>query len=151
MSQLDDRTTIYLIDYEYGFWNPKFYDLGNYLNELICDNAHPKPPYIKYYFENWPANDEIEYLTRQYVLLEKSDATDFVWSMDREQCEECFTAVHRTKQAMILNNYYWAVWAVMMMTEAEETDPEAYQWEFLEGRCEMHRRLMDQFGFASLF
>ena len=53
-------------------WNPKYYDLGNYLNELICDNAHPKEPGIKYYFENWPADGEIEYLTRQYLELEEN-------------------------------------------------------------------------------
>ena len=81
-----------MIDYEYGMWNPKFYDLGNYLNELVIDNAHPKSPGIKYYFENWPGEDEIEYLTKQYLMLEKS-GTEFTWSLDSNVCEECVDAV----------------------------------------------------------
>ena len=41
---------------------------------------------------------------------------------------------------MILNSYYWATWAIMMLTDDDETDPEAYFWEFLNGRCDMHDR-----------
>lgn len=46
---------------------------------------------------------------------------------------------------MILNSYYWAVWAIMMMSQSEETDPEAYYWDFLLGRCEMQHRYVEQF------
>ena len=110
-----------------------------YLNELVIDNAHPKHPGIKYYFQNWPTEGEIEYLTKQYMMLEKKDS-DFSWSLDSGLCEECVNAVRYTKQGMILNNYFWAVWAIMMLTESDETDPEAYFWEFIDERCEMHRR-----------
>ena len=75
LSSLEDETKIFLIDYEYGMWNPQYYDLGNYLNEMICDNAYAKEPGIKYYMENWPKDDEIEYLTKQYMMLEKNDST----------------------------------------------------------------------------
>merc|ERR1712060_1010502 len=59
LASLADATKIVLIDYEYGMWNPMYYDLGNYLNEWICDNAHPRDPGIHYYFDNWPAESEI--------------------------------------------------------------------------------------------
>jgi len=29
-----------MIDFEYGEWNPMAYDLANYLNEIMVDNAH---------------------------------------------------------------------------------------------------------------
>mgnify|MGYP001213050058 CR=1 FL=1 len=50
-------------------WNPQYYDLANYLNELIVDNAYPKGTGVAYYMENWPGDEEIEYLTRQYFKL----------------------------------------------------------------------------------
>lgn len=37
---MGDANDVMLIDYEYGTWNPRYYDLGNYLNEMVCDNAH---------------------------------------------------------------------------------------------------------------
>ena len=78
-------------------WNPKYYDLGNYLNELVIDNAHPKPPGIKYYFENRATEHDIEYLTKQYVMLEKQGDSEFTWSLDSSLCEECVNAVKQTK------------------------------------------------------
>ena len=84
---MDDATRIFLIDYEYGMWNPQYYDLGNYLNELVCDNAHPLEPGIKYYMENWPADAEIEYLTRHYVQLSEKANSEFEWSLDAGKCE----------------------------------------------------------------
>ena len=39
-----------------------------------------------------------------------------------ESNPECQQAVLDTKKCMILNNYYWGVWSIMMLTEADETD-----------------------------
>ena len=47
---------------------------------------------------------------------------------------------------MVLNNFFTAVWAIMMMTEQDETDSEAYYWEFIDDRCEMGRKFFDEFG-----
>ena len=44
---------------------------------------------------------------------------------------ECVQAVMDTKKNMILNSFYWVLWAIMMLTEEEETDPEVYYWEFI--------------------
>ena len=58
-----------LIDYEYGMWNPRYYDLANYFNEMICDNAYPKGTGVAYFMSNWPTEQEIETLTRKYWEL----------------------------------------------------------------------------------
>ena len=58
-----------LIDYEYGMWNPRYYDLGNYCNEMICDNAYPGGTGIAYFMQNWPSDREIESLARSYWEL----------------------------------------------------------------------------------
>jgi len=122
--------------------------LGNYLNELVCDNAYPLEPGIKYYMKNWPTDAEIEYLTRNYVQLANKGDNTFEWSLEADKCEQCVSAVRQTKQNMILNSYYWAVWAIMMLTEKDESDSEAFFWDFLDGRSEMHMRYIKQFGFG---
>lgn len=66
LSNLDDATKIMLIDYEYGMWNPEYYDVAHYLNEYCCDNAYPKGTGVAYYLENWPEDDEIATLTQHY-------------------------------------------------------------------------------------
>ena len=59
---LADNTQLIFIDYEYGDWNPLTFDLANYLNEYIVDNAYPKGTGIAYVHENAPEPWEIEYL-----------------------------------------------------------------------------------------
>ena len=41
------------------------------MNELTLDNAYPKGTGVRYYLENWPTNEEIESITREYFLLLK--------------------------------------------------------------------------------
>ena len=36
----DETRQLTMIDFEYGEWNPMAYDLANYLNEIMVDNAH---------------------------------------------------------------------------------------------------------------
>ena len=49
LKALSNNEKVLLIDYEYANWNPLTYDLGNYLNEHVCDNAHPEGCGIAYY------------------------------------------------------------------------------------------------------
>lgn len=145
MAELEDNTKFYLIDYEYGWWNPRYYDLGNYLNEWICDNAHPAHPGIFYYYSNWPTDDEIEAITREYWTLYTGGKQE--WSLKKKECSKALT---QTKSSMILNNFYWAVWAIMMLPEEDETDPDGYTWEFISGRAKMHHMCVEQFGFGAI-
>lgn len=66
-------------------WNPAAYDLGTYLNEMVCDNAYAKEPGFKYYWQNWPTESEIEEITKHYFLLSKKhegqESTAAEWSM----------------------------------------------------------------------
>ena len=54
--------------------------------------------------------------------------------------------VREVHQCMVLNNFYWAVWAVMMLQEADEVNPNAFNWDFLAGRCEMHETCVAKYG-----
>lgn len=87
MASLEDATKLVLIDYEYGMWNPQYYDIANYLNEYCCENAYPKGTGVAYYMQNWPTMDEIESLTQQYFqLLQGSQNKDTTWSSDKVEC-----------------------------------------------------------------
>ena len=89
LSSLEDATKIILIDYEYGMWNPRYYDLGNFLNEWICDNAYPKGTGIAYFLQNWPTEQEIQEVTKCYYKLEQEKAGQSAeWSMELAVCQE---------------------------------------------------------------
>ena len=51
---------------------------------------------------------------------------------------------------MILNNYYWAAWSIMMLSTADESDPNAFHWDLIEGTCEMNRKCVEEFGFGQI-
>jgi len=51
---------------------------------------------------------------------------------------------------MVLNNFYWAVWAIMMLTEQDETNTEAFNWDFADGRCDLHELCVRDFGFGQI-
>lgn len=150
---LSDNTNLLLIDYEYGYWNPRYYDLGNYANEWTCDNAHPCGTGIAYYMANWPTEPELAALTRSYYLLQKqcekgADAIDEAdWSAEDPACQAAILSV---KKAMILNNYYWSVWAIMMLNEDDEVDAAAFNWDFFRGRCTMHRKQVEEFKIGAI-
>ena len=50
-------------------WNPMCYDLGNYLNEMVCDNSYPHGVGIRFYWENQASDEEIELITKHYFKL----------------------------------------------------------------------------------
>ena len=63
----DNNEEIVLIDYEYGGWNVFVWDIANYFNEMVLDNAHPKGNGVKVYLSNFPNKDEREQLCK-YML-----------------------------------------------------------------------------------
>ena len=117
-------------------WNPQYYDLANYLNEFVCDNSYPKGTGIAYYMDNWPSDSEIEQLVRSYFQLSQPATAQVEWNIEESQCRQ---ALEQTKQCMVLNNYYWAVWAIMMLSEQDESDPSVFNWEFARGRALVHK------------
>ena len=90
LTSLSDATQISLIDFEYGMWNPQYYDIAVYLNEFAMDNAYPCGSGIAVYLENFPDNHEIESLVRQYFELTQSRHPDqqIEWSMENLECQE---------------------------------------------------------------
>lgn len=69
------------------------------------------------------------------------------WDAERQDCKD---AVLETKRCMVLNNYYWGVWAVMMLADEDLLNVNAFNWEFFKGRCEMHKYSVEKFGFGKI-
>ena len=134
---LDDPKHVILIDYEYGMWNPMFYDLANYLSEFVCDNAT-----VTYYLDYFPTEAELIAITREYFLLfkqkERGDCpqseVEGLWSLESD---ECILAVAQVKQCMVLKNLFSAYWPILMLPEQEETDHQSFYWKMLRMRCLM--------------
>lgn len=59
-----DATKIMLIDYEYCGWQPRAFDLANYLNEVAFDNVYPYNKGIALYPQNLMGEAEVrDFLT----------------------------------------------------------------------------------------
>ena len=58
----------------------------------------------------------------------------------------CQQAVQQVKQCMVLNCFSSAMWAVMMVSEADETNPNAFNWEFASGKVEMYKKSAQALG-----
>ena len=50
------------------------------------------------------------------------------------------------KQCMVLSNFYATTWALMVLSESDETNPNAFQWDYLQGRCDLLQLCQEKFG-----
>ena len=107
------------------------YDLANYLNEFCCDNNYPSGSGIAHFLQNSPSDDEIVAFTRHYHQLETKSADV---SIEDNSLHEKVLAV---KQCMILNLYYWATWSIVTLNEEDETNPDVYNWDLINGKCDL--------------
>lgn len=52
LASLENNTNIMLIDYEYVGWQPRAFDLANYINEMLFDSSYPYANGIFLYIDN---------------------------------------------------------------------------------------------------
>jgi|688.fasta_scaffold1538428_1 thiamine kinase-like enzyme len=128
---LNNNDELFLIDFEYGGWNPVAYDIANYLNEWCTDNAYPYESGVKIYLSNFPTNEEIEYISKCYQECSGSVPEDFV-----DQIKRC----------MLLNNFYWAVWAFMMLKPENYLNDKTFNYCYAAIRAQMYKHACKQFG-----
>lgn len=66
---LSDNQELMLIDYEYAGWNPMAFDLANYVNETMLDNAYPEKDGIAWYVDNCMSHSEIRDMSARYLQV----------------------------------------------------------------------------------
>lgn len=95
---------IRFIDYEYGFYGPRAFDIGNHFCEWAMQNTGPAP--LGYVFrEAWyPTKGDRETFLRHYLRASSvGDVTDA--AVDELQCEATV--------GMLASHLHWALWAFL--------------------------------------
>ncbi|GFY99776.1 protein kinase superfamily protein [Actinidia rufa] len=94
----DEEEKLYLIDFEYGSYNYRGFDIGNHFNEYAgydCDYSLS----VKY-----PSKDEQYHFFRHYLEPEKP----------QEVSDEDLEALYiETNTYMLASHLYWALWALI--------------------------------------
>ncbi|XP_058226060.1 probable ethanolamine kinase isoform X1 [Rhododendron vialii] len=91
----DEEEKLYLIDFEYGSYNYRGFDIGNHFNEYAgydCD------------YSLYPTKDEQYHFLRHYLEPENPE----------EVSEEDLEALYiETNTYMLASHLYWALWALI--------------------------------------
>jgi len=123
------KRKIQLIDFEYGGYNYRGYEIGNFLNETCLQYDFPVLPYFLYLTKFKPALKEIEYLAVMYLYfdfalkknLETLETPSFEKAegeLIKQYGETNFLILKKDlmkeiKMGELLSSYYWAVWSVI--------------------------------------
>ena len=115
-----------LIDFEYSHFNPRGYDLANFMNELLVDYNHPDFPFFKFNPAALPSAQEARELIRFYLFFEKHPNL-FANESDSDALFEKIKASHeyrdipeaevqniceRLRDFFVVINAFWLVWAL---------------------------------------
>ncbi|XP_047312422.1 probable ethanolamine kinase isoform X2 [Impatiens glandulifera] len=91
----DQEEKLYIIDFEYGSYSYRGFDIGNHFNEYAgydCD------------YSLYPSKDEQYHFFRHYLKAEKPD----------EVSEESLEALYvETNTYKLISHLYWALWALI--------------------------------------
>lgn len=139
LASLHDLTQTIFIDFEYTSWNPRAMDLANYFNEVMLDNAHPLGNGIKDYVENCMTDSEqtllvSEYLTQYWAKYHKQQEGE---TQEQFLEREAPKLLKEARACMLLNNYFWAIWAMHILKEERLGDPTVFNFGFVESRIRM--------------
>ncbi|XP_057485492.1 probable ethanolamine kinase [Actinidia eriantha] len=91
----DEEEKLYLIDFEYGSYNYRGFDIGNHFNEYAgydCD------------YSLYPSKDEQYHFFRHYLQPEKPE------EVSDEDLEALYIETHTY---MLASHLYWALWALI--------------------------------------
>jgi len=54
------------------------------------------------------------------------------------------------EQCLIVNNFYWTMWSIMMLKEEDELDHTIFNWELIRMKVELFSKQREWFGLGSL-
>ncbi|XP_076919188.1 putative ethanolamine kinase [Bidens hawaiensis] len=128
----DDEEKLYFIDFEYGSYSYRGFDIGNHFNEYAgfeCD------------YTLYPSKDEQYHFFRHYLNPEKPDKV-----LDND-LEALYV---ETTCYMLASHLYWALWALIQakMSDIEEFD---YLEYFFPRYNEYKRRKDECFSLAKSY
>ena len=54
------------------------------------------------------------------------------------------------EQCLIVNNFYWTMWSIVMLKEEDELDHTLFNWELIRMKVELFSKQREWFGLGSL-
>jgi choline/ethanolamine kinase len=128
---LNRTEKLVLIDYEYGSYNYRGYDIANFFNEATIDYTSPEYPYYTLDQNKYPSHSDLMDFIKYYVFFSKFEGK----GVDEERAmndDEYFTQVinehcnidefnaeveeiyEEVRVCAMLSHYYWILWAIVM-------------------------------------
>ena len=118
-------------------------DIANYLNECAIDNAYPKDIGIKHYPKNFPSESERNVLIKSYLELYyeklKHDKGDALETFEVWQKNFFPKFEQEVKQSCLLSSFNYAVWALVMLSDADITNNNVFHYKYAAMRVEMYK------------
>ncbi len=139
MANLNDLTEVIFIDFEYTSWNPRAMDIANYFNETMLDNAHPVGSGIKCYLQNFINQAEQDKMMTLYLDQYYSHYLEVKGGVSKSEYIEKNLAKLRVEvnKCLVLNNYFWGVWALRILKEEKLGDSSVFNFDFAQARVDM--------------
>ena len=146
MMSMRNNLDLILIDFEYAGWNPMAMDVACYINETMNDNSYPGDNGIKWYLTNLMTVQEQEefiktflkhyffnYMPSQKKLLEYGNDVDVFLDEHLQPFQR------QVWDCCLLNNFFWGVWALSLLSELEFLKTGIFNFDFADSRCEMNK------------
>lgn len=136
-----ENKNILFIDFEYGAYNFRGFDIGNMFKESIINYSIQEPPYFQFEEENFPSDEDLAEFLRYYIAFSDMNDNEIAENHDKfvNSVEEFNAYVDKkyqdkgelkkrvgelfreTKIGVMLSHYYWLIWAVKM-SKTPDTD-----------------------------
>ena len=129
---LSKNSDIQLIDFEYGNYNFRGFDIGNLFAESTFDYTVPTPPYYKVNEELYPLNEDLIDFIKYYLVFnndiisckedeEKILEDEEIFRIYEEKLAQQIDyrssidkLVQEIKIGSLFSYYYWCVWGIIM-------------------------------------
>ena len=133
-----DATKTMLIDFEYCGWQPRAFDLANYLNEVAFDNVYPYKKGIALYTQNLMGEAEIRDFLTQYLRHEHKHLAVGDVNVDDYIKTELPKLTEEVHKNILLNNWCWGIWALKMLKPADVTSETVFNYDFADLRVQLY-------------
>jgi len=103
---------IAIIDYEYGSYNFRGFDLGNFFNEWMMNYKVNEHPYYKIQTEFWPTRTQQTEFFREYIAESKRLEKQTTISVS---ADEISALRAETEQFSLCSHLLWCLWGIMQV------------------------------------
>jgi len=116
----DDSQELFFIDYEYGCYNYRGFDVGNHFCEWTLDYSVQDYPKFKVVPENYPSTEHQHQLFQAYVkqwkILKQTTTTTTTELSEEEEVE---LLIKEANHFALASHLLWSLWGVIQSASSE--------------------------------